>query len=96
MQVYGAKGNITSCDCPIPVNTMTITYPHLSKSKTEPDLKSHMAKTQMQFNKIVHNRKLDDRKREIQMAKNLQTLADAVTKKEPVQPSKEVNHSAVL
>jgi len=95
MQVYGLKGDITSCNCPIPTNTMTITYPHLPKSKTKPDLKSHMAKTQLLFNRKVINRKIEDRKREIQMAKNMQILADAATKKEEPIKAKEMNNAAI-
>jgi len=95
MQVYGSKGDIISCDCPIPTNTMEIHYPHLPKSKTTPDVKSHMAKTQILFNRKVINRRMEDRKREIQMAKNMQILADAATKKEEPIKTKEMNNAAI-
>jgi len=75
---------------------MTIGYPQLSKKVGEQDLKGHMAKSHREFNHIVHNRNKADRERQIRMDQNLEKIASALTKKEPKQEPKEVNHSAVL
>jgi len=86
---------IQPCKCPEPSCKMTIGFPQLPKSKAEPNLKDHMGKTKMQFNKIVHNRRIEDRQREIKMAENLQLIADALTKKVEVEPIKKYSGQAI-
>ncbi len=74
----------SSCECPVPTSTITITYDpkHKWMKHNKVNEQQEEAKTNREFNKIVRNRKLEAEQRQIRVDKNLQRIADLLEEKE--------------
>ena len=88
-QTFDSK---SSCDCQIPVSTITIQYDPKNKwmKHNRVNEQQEEAKTNREFNKIVRNRKLEAEQRQIRVDENLQKTVELLEKIVKQKESKDV------
>ena len=82
----------SSCECSIPVSTITIQYDPKNKwmKHNRVNEQQEEAKTNREFNKIVRNRKLEAEQRQIRVDENLQKTVELLEKIVKQKESKDV------